>query len=55
MADTDRENLFQSAGDALLVKRVGEAEDIALAFTYLMKQKFGTGQNLIIDGGAVLV
>lgn len=55
MADTDRKNLFQSAGDALLVKRVGEAEDIALAFTYLMEQKFGTGQNLIIDGGAVLV
>lgn len=55
MADTDRENLFQSAGDVLLVKRVGEAEDIALAFTYLMKQKFGTGQNLIVDGGAVLV
>ncbi|MFA6084437.1 SDR family oxidoreductase [Mucilaginibacter sp.] len=55
MADTDRENLFQSVGDALLVKRVGEAEDIALAFTYLMKQKFGTGQNIIIDGGAVLV
>jgi NAD(P)-dependent dehydrogenase (short-subunit alcohol dehydrogenase family) len=42
-------------GDSLLVRRVGEAEDIAQAFLYLMKQQFGTGQNIVIDGGAVLV
>lgn len=53
--ETDRENLYKSVGDSLLTKRVGEAEDIALAFIYLMKQHFGTGQNLVIDGGAVLV
>jgi len=55
MSDGDRQNLYQSVGDALLVKRVGEADDIALAFMYLMKQQFGTGQNIIVDGGAVLV
>lgn len=55
MSDADREGLYQSVGDSLLVKRVGEAEDIALAFLYLMKQQFGTGQNIIIDGGFVLV
>lgn len=55
MAVEDRENLFQTVGNSLLVKRVGESEDIALAFIYLMKQSFATGQNIIIDGGAVLV
>jgi NAD(P)-dependent dehydrogenase (short-subunit alcohol dehydrogenase family) len=55
MPDTDRENLFKTLGDSMLVKRVGEAEDIALAFLYLMKQSFGTGQNLVIDGGSILV
>lgn len=55
MSDTDRENLYQSVGDSLPVQRVGEAEDIALTFIYLMKQRFGTGQNLIVDGGTVLV
>jgi len=55
MSDNDRENLYKNVGDSLLVKRVGESEDIALAFLYLMKQHFGTGQNIVIDGGAVLV
>lgn len=55
MSDNDRNNLYKTVGDSLPVKRVGEAEDIALAFLYLMKQQFGTGQNMIIDGGAVLV
>jgi len=55
MSEADREGLFKSQADALLLKRVGEAEDVALAFVYLMKQQFGTGQNITIDGGAVLV
>lgn len=55
MTETDRNNLFSSAAAALPVKRIGEAEDIALAFLYLMKQGFGTGQNVVVDGGAVLV
>ena len=55
MTEADRENLYKTVGDSLLVGRVGEAEDIAQAFLYLMKQQFGTGQNMVIDGGAVLV
>jgi NAD(P)-dependent dehydrogenase (short-subunit alcohol dehydrogenase family) len=55
MSDTDREALYKNTGDALLLKRVGEADDIALAFTYLIKQEYGTGQNIVVDGGAVLV
>lgn len=53
--ETDREGMYKYYGDTLLVKRVGEAEDVALAFTYLMKQHFGTGQIITVDGGTVLV
>ncbi|SEM76320.1 NAD(P)-dependent dehydrogenase, short-chain alcohol dehydrogenase family [Chitinophaga rupis] len=55
LPEADREGLYKNVGDALLVKRVGEAEEIALAFLYLMKQQFGTGQNMVIDGGASLI
>ena len=50
-----RDNLYQSMENSLLLKRVGAAEDIALAFVYLMKQQFGTGQNIVVDGGTLLV
>jgi NAD(P)-dependent dehydrogenase (short-subunit alcohol dehydrogenase family) len=55
LAETDRDNLYKTVGNSLPVGRVGEAEDIAATFLYLMKQSFGTGQNIIIDGGTVLV
>jgi len=47
--------MYTNIGNALPVKRVGEAEDIAKAFVYLLKQEYGTGQTLIIDGGTSLV
>jgi len=55
MPEADREELYRSVGDSLPVKRVGEAEDIAQAFVYLMKQRFSTGQVHVVDGGTVLV
>jgi NAD(P)-dependent dehydrogenase (short-subunit alcohol dehydrogenase family) len=55
MPEADRNNLYKTIGDSLPVKHLGEAEDIALAFTYLMKQPYMTGQHIIIDGGSVLV
>ena len=55
MSETDREGFFKTMEQALLLKRIGQAEDVALAFIYLMKQQFGTGQNIMIDGGTVLV
>ncbi len=51
----NREQLYQATEATLLLKRVGEAENIAQAFLYLMTQPFGTGQALVIDGGAELV
>lgn len=55
MNEADREGFFNHLENTLLLKRVGQSEDIAQAFVYLMKQTYTTGQSLIIDGGAVLV
>lgn len=53
--EADRKVMFDQHAEKLPLKRIGEAEDVALAFVYLMKQQFGTGQNITVDGGAVLV
>lgn len=55
MAAQDREDFYRSVGNALPVKRIGQAEDIAHTFVFLMKQSFATGQTFVVDGGAVLV
>ncbi|HEY0298164.1 MAG TPA: SDR family oxidoreductase, partial [Arachidicoccus sp.] len=55
MSEADRENLYIQSANALPLKKVGEADDIALTYVYLMEQAFGTGQCVIVDGGAVLI
>ena len=55
MSEVDRENMYAQLGQSLPVKRVGEADDIAQTYLYLMRQPFSTGQTLIVDGGTVLV
>ena len=55
MAEEERERLFESVGNSLPVGRVGEPEDIAQAYVFLMKEQFCTGQTLVVDGGTVLV
>jgi NAD(P)-dependent dehydrogenase (short-subunit alcohol dehydrogenase family) len=54
MSTQDKEGLYNWAKDTLLLGRVGHANDVALAFVYLMKQSFGTGINLVVDGGTLL-
>lgn len=55
LSEEDRNGFYKHLENTLLLKRVGDAEDIAKAFVYLMKQDYVTGQSLVIDGGAVLV
>lgn len=55
MTEQQRDDFYKNVGDSLLVKRVGEAEEIARTFVFLMKQSFATGQVITVDGGAVLV
>jgi NAD(P)-dependent dehydrogenase (short-subunit alcohol dehydrogenase family) len=55
MSDEARLQLYQSVGDRLLVGRVGEAGEIALAYLYLIQEGFSTGQTIVVDGGTMLV
>lgn len=55
MGEAERENLFESVGKSLPVGRVGEADEIAQAYLFLMQEGFSTGQTVIVDGGTVLV
>jgi NAD(P)-dependent dehydrogenase (short-subunit alcohol dehydrogenase family) len=55
MSETDKENLYKGVGNSLPVKRVGEAEDIAKTYLYLIQQPYSTGQVVVVDGGGVLV
>jgi NAD(P)-dependent dehydrogenase (short-subunit alcohol dehydrogenase family) len=50
-----REEIFHQVSKSSLVRRVGQPDDVADGFLYLMKQRNGTGQSLLIDGGAALV
>ena len=47
--------MFAGAAESLLVKHVAEPSEIAQAYLYLIKQTYGTGQSIVVDGGGVLV
>jgi NAD(P)-dependent dehydrogenase (short-subunit alcohol dehydrogenase family) len=34
---------------------VGEPEDLAEAYLYLMRERFSTGAMIVVDGGSTLV
>jgi NAD(P)-dependent dehydrogenase (short-subunit alcohol dehydrogenase family) len=53
--ETEREAIFASVGAALPVGRIGDAEDIAQTYLYLMTNRYTTGQVIVVDGGGVLV
>ena len=55
MPEADREAMYNEVGSKLLTGRVGEAEDIAEAYLFLMKGNYTTGQVIVVDGGNVLV
>lgn len=55
MSDGERKGFFENTANTLPVGRVGEPEDIAGAYLYLMKQGYMTGQMMVVDGGSVLV
>jgi len=54
LSEFEREALYSASGAALPVGRVGEAEDLAQTYVYLMTNRYATGQTIIVDGGGVL-
>ncbi len=52
--EAERERVYAAAGAKLPVGRIGEADEVADAYLFLMRQGFATGQTFIVDGGGVL-
>ena len=50
-----REEMFRATGAALPVGRIGESDDVARCYVYLMEQEFTTGSVVTVDGGGLLV
>ena len=55
MKEADRQALYRKMDQALLVKHAGESDEIAEAYLYCMRQTYGTGHILTVDGGGALV
>ena len=55
MAESARETMYRDAAQRLPVGRVGETDDLAETYIYLMREGFSTGQVLVVDGGLSLV
>jgi NAD(P)-dependent dehydrogenase (short-subunit alcohol dehydrogenase family) len=47
--------MYSHFAAALPTGCIGEAEDIAETYLYLMQERFSTGQMIVVDGGGVLV
>ncbi|HSD36701.1 MAG TPA: SDR family oxidoreductase [Rhodocyclaceae bacterium] len=54
MAPADREAMFARVAQGLPLKRVGSAEDLALAYLAAMENEFMTGTIIDVEGGALL-
>jgi NAD(P)-dependent dehydrogenase (short-subunit alcohol dehydrogenase family) len=50
-----RDHLVKTATETLPVGRIGEPEDVAEAYLYLMRGGYSTGTIVRVDGGGVLV
>jgi NAD(P)-dependent dehydrogenase (short-subunit alcohol dehydrogenase family) len=55
MSEQDRTAFYHAMAQKLPVGHVGEAAEVAEAYLYLMRQTYGTGQAVVVDGGNVLV
>lgn len=55
IAQAERDAMFQHARSSLPVRHVAEPHEIAEAYVYCMRQSYGTGQSIVVDGGGLLV
>jgi NAD(P)-dependent dehydrogenase (short-subunit alcohol dehydrogenase family) len=54
LPENEMEEMFAKAGQQLPVGRVGEADDLAETYLYLMRQGFSTGAMIVVDGGGAI-
>ncbi len=50
-----REDRFRKMSERLLIRRIGEPDEVAEAYLYLMRGGYTTGQVLRVDGGQTVV
>lgn len=55
MPEAERTALYEQMAAALPLKHVGSPAEVAESYLYLMKQSYGTGQRITVDGGGTLV
>lgn len=55
MSEADRQALYDQDSQRIPLGRIGEVEDVARAYVYLMEQVFSTGTVLTVEGGTLLV
>jgi NAD(P)-dependent dehydrogenase (short-subunit alcohol dehydrogenase family) len=55
MSDADRSALYDQESQRVPLGRIGEVDDVALAYVYCMEQTFSTGIVLTVEGGSLLV
>jgi NAD(P)-dependent dehydrogenase (short-subunit alcohol dehydrogenase family) len=54
MSEQEREAMYADVAKKLPVGRIGDPEDIAETYLYLIQSGFTTGQVVVIDGGAAI-
>ncbi|MBO1415824.1 SDR family oxidoreductase [Streptomyces sp. FH025] len=54
LPEADREEMYAKIIDGLPLGRIGEPEDAAEAYAYLMEQRYATGTVVTVDGGTLL-
>jgi len=55
MNESERDQFYSGAARSLPVRHVGDVDEVARAYLYLMSQTYATGQAMITDGGGLLV
>lgn len=55
LPEEDRNAMYEAVSQSLPLGQVGEPEDAAEAFLYVMRQQYMTGQTIVVDGGSSLV
>ncbi|RVT97939.1 SDR family oxidoreductase [Rhodovarius crocodyli] len=55
MTEADREALYRTTAETLPAGHAGETAEVAEAYLYAMRQTYGTGQVIAVDGGGGLV
>jgi NAD(P)-dependent dehydrogenase (short-subunit alcohol dehydrogenase family) len=54
VGSAESDDVFARLAQTLPAGRVGEADDVAKGFLYLMEQSYATGSVLLIDGGTLV-